>query len=134
MRPSVSPDKNAVLKFIPHLLNEMLNILTQVCALHQYEPKKCESSLSLLPEGTSDLLSFFFFVTVAEPSLDTYESVMKCSQMLVQAMWDRQSPLLQLPHIQTDMLRHFKARKVGLLPSLLRSLQQTPPFTLTLSF
>ncbi|KAL5457245.1 hypothetical protein EMCRGX_G034492 [Ephydatia muelleri] len=81
-------DQNAVLKFIPHLLNEMLNILNQVSTVHQYEPRR-----------------------VQEPSLDTYENVMKCSQMLVQALWDRQSPLLQLPHILPDQLRHFKTRK-----------------------
>ena len=33
-------DQNAVLKFISHLLNEMLNILNQVSTVHQYEPRR----------------------------------------------------------------------------------------------
>ena len=42
------------------------------------------------------------------PGLDVYENVMRLSQMVTQQMWDRQSGLLQLPHVQSDMLRHFR--------------------------
>ena len=45
------------------------------------------------------------------PSLDTIEYAMKLSPMIVQALWDKQSPLLQLPHIEEDMLKHFYSRK-----------------------
>lgn len=49
---------------------------------------------------------------VHSPSQDTFENVMRVSQMLVQGSWNRYSPLLQLPHLQPDHLRHFKTRKV----------------------
>ncbi len=46
------------------------------------------------------------------PSLDTIENVMRISPMLVQAVWDKQSPLLQLPHFAEDMLRFCVTKKV----------------------
>ena len=45
------------------------------------------------------------------PSLDTIEYAMKGSPLIVQALWDKASPLLQLPHIVDDMLKHFHSRK-----------------------
>ena len=45
------------------------------------------------------------------PSLDTIEHAMKLSPLVVQALWDKQSPLMQLPHIEEDMLKHFHSRK-----------------------
>eukprot|EP00096_Caligus_rogercresseyi_P004655 TRINITY_DN1903_c0_g1_i1.p1 TRINITY_DN1903_c0_g1~~TRINITY_DN1903_c0_g1_i1.p1 ORF type:complete len:794 (-),score=298.87 TRINITY_DN1903_c0_g1_i1:332-2713(-) len=45
------------------------------------------------------------------PSLDTIESTMKLSPMIVQALWDKKSPLLQLPHIEEEHLKHFYSRK-----------------------
>ena len=45
------------------------------------------------------------------PSLDTIEYGMKLCPMIVQALWDKQSPLLQLPHIEEDQLKHFHSRK-----------------------
>ena len=45
------------------------------------------------------------------PSLDTIEYAMKCSPLVVQALWDKSSPLLQLPHIVDDLLKHFHSRK-----------------------
>ncbi len=54
------------------------------------------------------------------PSLDTIEYAMKLSPMVVQALWDKQSPLLQLPHIEEDQLnKHFHSRKRNI-----KSLQQ----------
>ena len=46
------------------------------------------------------------------PRLSTVENIMKVSQMVVQALWDNKSSLLQLPHITEDQLRHFVTRKV----------------------
>ena len=46
------------------------------------------------------------------PRLSTVENIMKVSQMVVQALWDNKSSLLQLPHISEDQLRHFVTRKV----------------------
>lgn len=48
------------------------------------------------------------------PRLETIEYCMKLSQMLIQAVDVRSSPLLQLPHITQDMLKHFTTKKVGL--------------------
>merc|ERR1711915_1045880 len=45
------------------------------------------------------------------PSLDTVESTMKCSALVVQALWDKASPLLQLPHVEEDMLKHFHSKR-----------------------
>ena len=45
------------------------------------------------------------------PSLDTIENAMKLSPLVVQALWDKASPLMQLPHIEEDMLKHFHSRK-----------------------
>lgn len=45
------------------------------------------------------------------PSLDTVESTMKCSALVVQALWDKASPLLQLPHVEEDMLKHFYSKR-----------------------
>ena len=45
------------------------------------------------------------------PSLDTIEYAMKLCPMIVQALWDKQSPLLQLPHIEEDQLKHFHSRR-----------------------
>merc|ERR1711915_229404 len=45
------------------------------------------------------------------PSLDTVEATMKCSALVVQALWDKASPLMQLPHIEEDMLKHFYSKR-----------------------
>ncbi|TRY64193.1 hypothetical protein TCAL_10812 [Tigriopus californicus] len=45
------------------------------------------------------------------PTLDTIENAMKLSPMVVQALWERSSPLLQLPHVEEDMLKYFHSRK-----------------------
>ena len=37
---------------------------------------------------------------------------MELSQMIVQAMWVTQSPLLQLPHIDLDVVSELKKAKV----------------------
>lgn len=45
---------------------------------------------------------------------------MKLSPMMVQALWNFKSPLLQLPHITEENLKYFKGRKkhVQTLPQL----------------
>ena len=37
---------------------------------------------------------------------------MKLSQMIVQGLWENKSPLLQLPHMNEQMLRHFVTKRV----------------------
>lgn len=44
------------------------------------------------------------------PNVDMLENCMKISPMIVQGLWDNKSPLLQLPHVTEDMLKHFVTR------------------------
>ena len=45
------------------------------------------------------------------PTLETLENAIKLNALIVQAMYSTKNPLLQLPHITEDMLRHFNNRK-----------------------
>ncbi len=50
------------------------------------------------------------------PSVDVFECIMSVSQMVVQGMWAKgSSPILQLPHISHNQLKHFRTKKVLLL-------------------
>lgn len=42
------------------------------------------------------------------PSLDTIENLAKLLPMIVQALWPKNSPLLQLPHITEQNLHYFR--------------------------
>lgn len=54
------------------------------------------------------------------PRLETIENCMKLSQMLIQAVDVQTSPLLQLPHITQDMLKHFTTKEVSSNNSILK--------------
>ena len=56
--------------------------------------------------------SNFSILVKIPPRLDTLENTMKLSQMIVQALWNNKSPLLQLPHITESHLRFFETKKV----------------------
>ncbi|KAL0840491.1 hypothetical protein ABMA28_015733 [Loxostege sticticalis] len=45
------------------------------------------------------------------PTIETIENCMKLSPMIVQALWEYKSPLLQLPYITEDHLKYFTNRK-----------------------
>ncbi|XP_072940278.1 translocation protein SEC63 homolog [Epargyreus clarus] len=45
------------------------------------------------------------------PTIETIENCMKLSPMIVQGLWEYKSPLLQLPYITEDHLKHFTNRK-----------------------
>lgn len=45
------------------------------------------------------------------PTIGTIENVMKLSPMIVQGLWEKKSPLLQLPYITDDHLKYFVSRK-----------------------
>jgi translocation protein SEC63 len=46
------------------------------------------------------------------PNLATLENAMKLGPLIVQALWEYQSPLLQLPHFNKDTLRHLERKKI----------------------
>ena len=46
------------------------------------------------------------------PNLVTLENAMKLGPLIVQAMWEYQSPLLQLPHFSEDVLKNLERRKI----------------------
>jgi len=46
------------------------------------------------------------------PNLMTLENAMKLCPMIVQAVWEYQNPLLQLPHFTEDTLRQFERKKM----------------------
>ena len=56
------------------------------------------------------------------PRLESMENMMKLSQMIIQALDEKSSPLLQLPYITPDMLRHFMTRKVSFFLCNVRSI------------
>lgn len=57
-------------------------------------------------------MSIIVILVQRPPRLDTLENVMKFSQMVVQALKENKSPLLQLPHISPEHLRYFTTKKV----------------------
>lgn len=46
------------------------------------------------------------------PNLTTLENAMKLCPMIVQALWDFQSPLLQLPHFTKETLKQYERKKI----------------------
>ena len=66
--------------------------------------------------GVKKLVLFTSLVCVGavqwKLNLETLDNIMKTSQMSMQALWSNKSPILQLPHVTEDMLRHFVNKKV----------------------
>jgi len=85
-----------------------------------YIIKKCPFLIQEMVTCTSQLILLAHAGRIGRlPSLDTIEFAMKLSPLIVQALWDKQSPLLQLPHIEEDMLKHFHTKRRNI-----KSLQQ----------
>ncbi|MCL4123746.1 UNVERIFIED_CONTAM: hypothetical protein GTU68_058152 [Idotea baltica] len=80
-------DRLYVVKLAPTLINEMVSVVSQL--------------IMLAHAGRVSRL----------PSLDTIESTMKLSPCIVQAINEGKSPILQLPYITDESLRHFTSRK-----------------------
>merc|ERR1719195_327392 len=83
--------------------------------LHQdrlYIIKKCPYLIREMVSCLSQLILLAHAGRIARlPSLDTVEATMKCSALAVQALWDKASPLQQLPHVEEDMLKHFYSKR-----------------------
>ncbi|XP_064404076.1 translocation protein SEC63 homolog [Halichondria panicea] len=89
LRPdTLAIDQQAILKLCPQLIQEMISALIQYwvyCKQKQTQPP---------------------------PSVDVFECIMSVSQMMVQGMWAKgSSPILQLPHISHNQLKHFRTKK-----------------------
>lgn len=80
-------DRQYVLKKCPYLVNEMITIVAQ-----------------LVSGAARNAVQYM-------PRLETVENCMKVSQMIIQGLDQKSSPLLQLPHIRPDMLKHFSTKK-----------------------
>ena len=91
--------------------------------LHQdrlYIIKKCPFLIQEMVTCISQLILLAHAGRIGRlPSLETIEFTMKLSPMIVQALWEKHSPLLQLPHIEEDMMKHFHSRRRNI-----KSLQQ----------
>ncbi|XP_048767691.1 translocation protein SEC63 homolog [Ostrea edulis] len=84
---TLAVDQVFVVKKCPYLINEMVNVIAQLVAgAHR-------NAVQYMPR------------------LETVENCMKLSQMLIQGVDQRTSPLLQLPHLTQDMLKHFTTKK-----------------------
>ncbi|CAL8086529.1 unnamed protein product [Orchesella dallaii] len=80
-------DRQLVIRKSPYLIQEMVTCVSQL--------------IMLAHAGRIGRL----------PTLDTIESVMKMSPMIVQALWETKSPMMQLPHITEDMQKYFMSKK-----------------------
>ena len=68
-----------------------------VFALRLFVIKKCPYLLHEMVQCVSQLILLAHAGRIGRlPSLDTIEYVMKCSPMIVQAMWEKSSPVLQV--------------------------------------
>ncbi|GFT64454.1 translocation protein SEC63 homolog [Nephila pilipes] len=77
-----------------------------------YIVKKCPTLIQEFVQCSAQMTMLAIAGRISRiPNLDTAENAMKLSASIVQALWDNKSPLLQLPHITEDMLRHFCSRK-----------------------
>ena len=87
-----------------------------------YIVKKCPTLIQEFVQCVAQMTMLALAGRISRsPTLDTLEAAMKLSPLVVQAVWDSKSPLLQLPHVTEDMLRYFSAKKSR---QHIRSLQQ----------
>lgn len=81
----------------------------------QFIVKKCPYLVQEMVSCVHQLVMLAYARRVPRlPSIETIENCMKMSPMLIQALWEFKSPLLQLPHVTEDHLyfmnkkRHIK--------------------------
>ncbi|XP_078736063.1 translocation protein SEC63 homolog, partial [Lampetra fluviatilis] len=84
---TLEKDRQFVLCRCPALLQEMISISWQLIQAGRYR-------------GMPDAVH-----------LQTVETCMKLSQMLVQGLWESRCVFLQLPHVRDQHLRHFSSKK-----------------------
>lgn len=89
-------DRIYIVKTFPYLVAEFVNAVAQLITL---------AMSGRLPNT---------------PALVTLENAMKLSPLIVQALWDFQSPLLQLPYISDENLKLFSKKNIKSLEDLAR--------------
>ncbi|XP_066991282.1 translocation protein SEC63 homolog [Anabrus simplex] len=78
----------------------------------QYIVKKCPYLIQEMVNCVSQLILLAYARRIPRlPNIETIENCMKLCPMIVQAMWEYKSPLLQLPHITEDNLKYFTTKK-----------------------
>ena len=74
--------------------------------------RKCPTLIQEMGVCISQLMMLAHAGRISKmPNLCSLENAMKLCPMIVQALWDYKSPLLQLPHVEEDMLKHFNSKK-----------------------
>uniref|UniRef100_A0A914WFA9 J domain-containing protein n=1 Tax=Plectus sambesii TaxID=2011161 RepID=A0A914WFA9_9BILA len=77
-----------------------------------YVIRKCPILVQEMIQVVSQLVMYALSGRLSRmPTMETVESTMRIMPMLIQALWDSRSPLLQLPHVSEDMLRHLVNKK-----------------------
>ncbi|XP_008557153.1 translocation protein SEC63 homolog [Microplitis demolitor] len=87
----------------------------------QYIIKKCPYLIQEMIMCVNQLIFLAYSGRIAcLPTIETIENCMKLSPMIVQGFWEFTNPLLQLPHIEEEHLKHFsgKKRKIKTLQQL----------------
>lgn len=86
---SLEKDRQFVIKKCPYLINEIVSVVNQLIML-AYAGRISGQKL---------------------PPIETIENCMKLAPMVIQGLWEFKSPLLQLPHVTEDHLKHFMNKK-----------------------
>ncbi|XP_027216426.1 translocation protein SEC63 homolog isoform X4 [Penaeus vannamei] len=84
---TLDQDRLYIVKCCPTLINEMVTCVSQL--------------IMLAHAGRISRL----------PSLDTIEACMKLCPHIIQGLWESKNPLLQLPHVSDETLRHFASKR-----------------------
>ncbi|XP_049794094.1 translocation protein SEC63 homolog [Schistocerca serialis cubense] len=78
----------------------------------QYIVKKCPYLIQEMVNCVSQLILLAYARRIPRlPNIETIENCMKLCPMIVQAMWEYKSPLLQLPYVTDDNLKYFVNKK-----------------------
>ncbi|XP_054261954.1 translocation protein SEC63 homolog isoform X2 [Macrosteles quadrilineatus] len=94
-----------------HLSRMVLNPLT-LDRDRMYIVRKCPYLIQEMVNCVSQLIMLGYARRVHRViRVETIESVMKLCPMIVQALWEYKSPLLQLPHVNEDNLKYFLSKK-----------------------
>ncbi|KAF4522074.1 hypothetical protein B566_EDAN004057 [Ephemera danica] len=77
-----------------------------------YVVRKCPYLIQEMVSCVSQLIILAYAKRISRlPTVETIENCMKLCPMLVQALWENKSPLLQLPHIHEENLKWFSSKK-----------------------